>query len=303
MSEYLKRLVTRTRMVQPMQPFVRSTSPVAERDQRIGMTDFEGFELDDPASARSDSEPGFEQGDALQASMPSEITPTSAPNGAVVQRKVASPAASPPTPATQPVRDLNASSARMEDGIRPDEQRPDSIATPSPSDFVPSSGSPMTDEPLPVQQSWAVPESPPLSVENVAADFEGPGSSAGDARVEAPSPSSSEARDGERHLDRGAVHTQPAQRARKVSPPRLEPLARNFAEQIGPLPVGASVPAADADESPHVSIGRINVEVVSPPTAQPSPAAPRPLTAASVSVIGPLSGGVRPNLRLSLRHR
>ena len=47
MSEYLSRLATRARgsnETQPLRPFVRSTSPIAAHDQRIGLTVAEGFE-------------------------------------------------------------------------------------------------------------------------------------------------------------------------------------------------------------------------------------------------------------------
>ena len=47
MSGYLTRLVTRARESdkrQLLRPFVRSSSPIAEHDQRIGMADSEGFE-------------------------------------------------------------------------------------------------------------------------------------------------------------------------------------------------------------------------------------------------------------------
>jgi hypothetical protein len=61
----------------------------------------------------------------------------------------------------------------------------------------------------------------------------------------------------------------------------------------------------DQPESPRVVIGRINVEVVpqSVPEATVAPSRSQPLTAASVSVIGPLGSGVSSNLRLSLRQR
>jgi hypothetical protein len=303
MSGYLMRLVTRTPMGRSMQPFVRSTSPVAERDQRIGMTGFEGFELDDSTSAQGDSDAGVEQGGALQPPMSPAITPTSDPSGAIMQRKVASPAASPVRPASHPVPSSSAFRASMETSIQSEEQRTDGIDAPSPSDSVPSSGPPMTDERLPARQTRAAPPSPPFSLKNATADFAWPVSSTDDGGVEAPSPDSSEAHDAERHLDQGAMRTQPDQQARKVSPSRLEPPARTFAEQIGQSPIDASMPAAGPDEGPRVFIGRINIEVVPPPATQPSTAAPRPLTAASVSVIGPLGGGIPSNLRLSLRHR
>jgi hypothetical protein len=60
-----------------------------------------------------------------------------------------------------------------------------------------------------------------------------------------------------------------------------------------------------AYRGPRVAIGRINVEVVpAPAKSQTSTSVrPGPLTAASVSVIGSLSGRVRMNRRLGLRYR
>jgi hypothetical protein len=116
---------------------------------------------------------------------------------------------------------------------------------------------------------------------------------------------SAQTREALRHLAPADMRSRSAQRVRQVDTTRLEPSARTFAAQVESKPTDASMPTAGADESPRVVIGRINVEVIPPPAAPPSAATPRtgPLTAASVSVIGPLSGGVRANLHLSLRHR
>jgi hypothetical protein len=92
-----------------------------------------------------------------------------------------------------------------------------------------------------------------------------------------------------------------------TSPQLLEPLPRAITapqqrESISPDDAASS---DETEQGPRVVIGRINVEVVSPP-AEPKTSTssrPGPLTAESVSVIGPLSRGVRSNLRLSLRHR
>jgi hypothetical protein len=92
-----------------------------------------------------------------------------------------------------------------------------------------------------------------------------------------------------------------------ASPQLLEPSPRTVTSQqqresISPDDVTSS---GETEPSPRVVIGRINVEVVSPPVEPKTSATSRPgaLTAESVSVIGPLSRGVRSNLRLSLRHR
>jgi hypothetical protein len=126
--------------------------------------------------------------------------------------------------------------------------------------------------------------------------------STGDAGIEAPSPRGSEAHGTEEYLGLGAMRSRPR---RNVGSLRPNPPSRTFAEPTGPSSEDAGKPVDRVDEGPHIVIGRINVDVVPPPATQASAAAPRPgpLTAASVSVIGSLGGGIRPNLRLSLRHR
>jgi hypothetical protein len=57
-----------------MQPFVRSTSPVAEWDQRIGMLGVERMEFDESLLGEAASETGLEQDGALQAPRRSSIT-------------------------------------------------------------------------------------------------------------------------------------------------------------------------------------------------------------------------------------
>jgi hypothetical protein len=126
-----------------------------------------------------------------------------------------------------------------------------------------------------------------------------------DDRPEALSPGDSQIGNASRQFGPSVVHTRSIRQGRQVDSPRLEPPPQVFAEHFEPPPMDASVSTNEVGEGLRVVIGRINVEVVPPPTAQPSTAAPRsgPLTAASASIIGPLSGSIRPNLRLSLRHR
>ena len=92
MSRHLTRLATRgreTSEMQSMQPFVRSTSPIAEHDQRTGMMGFEGFEPGE-AFAEVSSEPGAEQGDILPPPEPPSAMRAGEPRIAKVQRQVAS---------------------------------------------------------------------------------------------------------------------------------------------------------------------------------------------------------------------
>jgi hypothetical protein len=92
-----------------------------------------------------------------------------------------------------------------------------------------------------------------------------------------------------------------------VSPQFLEPLPRAITapQQRGSLSPDDVTSSGEAEPSPRVVIGRINVEVMPPPVEPKTSTTsrPGPLTAESVSVIGPLSRGVRSNLRLSLKHR
>ena len=229
-----------------MQPLVRSTSPVAEHDQRIGMTDFEEFEFGESPFATADSEAELEETGALQTPMLPTITAASDVGKTTVQRKMASPSATPVGPTT------------------PAAPRKSVVAG----------------------EEWSI-------------------FSTDATREHEPIPGSSQARSASRGVGYGAVRTRSLQQARQADSNFLEPLPYALAEHIEQTPTGSSMSTGDAGESPRIVIGRINVEVVPAPAAQPRTTAPRPgpLTAASVSVIGPLGGGIRPNLRLSLRHR
>ena len=99
----------------------------------------------------------------------------------------------------------------------------------------------------------------------------------------------------------------PPRRSAEADPPFLEPSPRaiTLAQHRDAISPEAVESVGRPDQGPRVVIGRINVEVVPPPAEPKTSTAsrPGPLTAASASVIGPLTGGIRSNLRLSLRHR
>ena len=123
MSGYLMRLVMRGRAAgeaQPLQPFVRSTSPVAERDQRIGMIGFEGFEFGEASVAEGGSEAAeLEQAGVLQPPTLPGTTATSDVGVATVQRKMASPPAATADLATPNARGVAAAAeAQMQARIR-----------------------------------------------------------------------------------------------------------------------------------------------------------------------------------------
>jgi hypothetical protein len=277
-----------------MQPFVRSTSPVAEHDQRIGMTDFEEFEFGESPFATADSEAELEETGALQTPMLPTITAASDVGKATVQRKMASPSATPVGPTTPAAPSLIGVDARRKGDLQPARQRVHQDVVP------PSSRSVMGERPR------QAPRSPLIYPEkNVVAGEEWSVFSTDAIDAHEPIPGRSQARSASRGVGYGAVRTRSLQQARQADSNFLEPLPYALAEHIEQTPTGSSMSTGDAGESPRIVIGRINVEVVPAPAAQPRTTAPRPgpLTAASVSVIGPLGGGIRPNLRLSLRHR
>lgn len=260
---------------QSMQPFVRSTSPVAERDQRIGMMGFEGFELGDASFAEAGPEAGAGQADVFQPPLPS-ITTAGDIGGATIQRKMASRPAATAGPATSNARRVVAvAEAQMPARIQ---SRSCGIGAPD------------------LAETHDVPVSPLAP---------SPTSSTGVKHPDVRSLGDSQTGNASRQFGPSAVHTRSIRQARQVDSTRLEPSPSALAEHFKPPVERASEPSVDTNEGPRIVIGRINVEVVPPPAAPQSTAAPRPgpLTAASVSVIGPLGGGIRPNLRLSLRHR
>jgi hypothetical protein len=318
-----------------MQPFVRSNSPVAERDQRIGMTGFEEFKFGESPFATADSEAGLEETGALQTPMLPTITAASDVGKTTVPRKMASPSATPVGPTTPAAPSLIGVDARRKGDLQPARQRAHQDAVP-PSDATrehePIPGSSQTRsasrgvgygavrtrslqqarqadsnflEPLPYALAEHIEQTPTGSSMPTADAEEWSISSTDATREHEPIPDSSQTRSASRGVGYDAVRTRSLQQARQADSNFLEPLPYALAEHIEQTPTGSSMPTGDAGEGPRIVIGRINVEVVPAPAAQPRTAAPRPgsVTAASVSVIGPLGGGVRPSLRLSLRHR
>ena len=99
MSDYLSNLISQHTVGQVrggLRPFVRSQSPIAELDQRIGMPGFEAFELGRPEQTAGDLLSSNDGGDA---SSPPKISPASSEG--VVQRKmeVSAPTSPAPSPA------------------------------------------------------------------------------------------------------------------------------------------------------------------------------------------------------------
>lgn len=282
MSGYLMRLATRgreTSEMQSMQPFVRTSSPVAEHDQRIGMTGFEGFEPGEASFADVGSEAGAEQGNILHSPVPPSVMTVGETGRATVQRKMASPSVG--------MAGSVASTARRA-AVATNTQMPARVQSRS-------RGADVHD----LADAHEVPVSP------LVPSIVSPTLSTAGIQPEALSLGDSQTGSASRRSGPGAVHTRLIRQTRQVDSTHLEPSPGALAEHFRPPLERASEPSADAHEGPRVVIGRITVEVVPPPAAPPSTAAPRPgpLTAASVSVIGPLGGGIRPSQRLSLRYR
>jgi hypothetical protein len=276
MSRYLMRLATRGREAASMQPSVRTSSPVAEHDQRIGMAGFEGFEVGEASTGEWESEAGAEQGDILESPMPPTITTAGETGVTTAQRKIASSPAG-----------TTGSTARGE-AAAADAQTQARV------------------------QSWSRGAGAPdladahdVSLSPSGPSIRSPASSTGTIHSEALSIGDLQTGSASRRFGPGDMHTRSIRQTRQVDSTHLEPSPGALAEHFKPPSERAGEPSTDAHEGPRIVIGRINVEVVPPPAAPPSTAAsrPGPLTAASASVIGPLSGGIRPSLRLSLRHR
>ena len=331
MSDYLTRLATRSREgedLHPLRPSVRSTSPIVEHDQRVGMTDADDLER---VGAALDGEehggPRGAAGELTRRSRP-DITPSAGKGGESIQRKMTAPGQSEGSapsmgpsvspslpqglmgsiiPAMTPEAAMEESSAPVGAAEHPSRGGPPE-APRSVTLAPPGAGSP--DESLaPTGLHHALSREPSSS----SLEMAGTGSEASIASHTSPrGPTGEESletdlRTALHEQDQTgpiAVRTRSMHRPAEGDLPRLEPSARAMAHRMGFSLSDATPASPPREESPRIVIGRINVEVVPPPVQQSS-AAPRPgpLTAASVSVIGPLGGSVRPNVRLSLRYR
>lgn len=291
MNGYLKRLATRgldDRGAAPVLPLVRSRSPIAEEDQRVGMPGFGRPTLGDTASIE-----GPLKDAGLAAGLPplQNPSPTYSTGGGIVQRKPAGQSgtgkfgmpksADPAGPliVTPPVR-KPAADIRAFDLSPVSKLRGDTMAN-GRNRATASQGS----------------EQPRGDISEIAPNIRiRPGWSAGQRSR------SSALYDG--RVDEREIA---AERPAEAGPPLLEPSPRAMPSPGLREPSSSRVlEAADRSErEPRVVIGRINVEVV-PPAVEPKTSTQSrngPLTAESVSVIGPLTRRVRSGLRLSLKHR
>jgi hypothetical protein len=333
MSGYLNRLIQRTQMAnasQSLQPFVRSASPIAAHDQRLGVTgmDAAGGQSVIP-STDLDTDLDLGQAGVDQPRITSEITGLS---DVIVQRKIAG--STPPTTAmaatlastsglasdrpSPPSRAERPRPLGVLEGVQPDPLTPvsrESGQGDRPRASTVSFSSPMTDKsgsqlsdiqrdrPMAAAEQQP-PLRPPVRAAKIPAIAETSriaeaGSGLGIPPLDLPSPAAEEL------AQLNDRHPQPHRTPSQSTILRLEPSTARLSDRA-PLWLDSS-PAStqDRNDRPQVVIGRITVEVI-PQMAIAAPAAPSrsgPLTAASVSVIGPLGGGISSNLRLSLRQR
>ncbi|MCM1983260.1 hypothetical protein [Lyngbya confervoides] len=345
MRSYLQRVAqSAQRPPRSVQPFVRSASPIAEQDQRLGMA---GYEAADLISLAEPTAPLEVPPEAVHPSSPNtpERPPVTASTGdGMVQRKLASPSAEglSASPAilgaamaegrSEAIAPAHPSAAPAPDVVSQNFLSvPTPVARPFPEMGQPPSGappwerpeqlpSPLLPSPLPGQAFPVQPDSVSDRDRQVLPPPEVPQPSMSAFLPEVPQPIErlqpeppsglvNSAPLSAEPIVRESVTVlphpvrQPDADALPVLEPnlgiKLESATREGRSSQSDLPLGGPpVPAA-----PQVVIGRVNVEVVTPPASPSAAAKPGPQTAESVSVIGPLSGRLPTNLRLSLRGR
>jgi len=249
MDGYLRRLATRGASAS-MVPVLRSTSPIAAEDQRIGMFGIDVTPRDEPAPEAALS---AEIHTSHERRSPTQRVPT--------LRIPDTPSLQVPYPPATRIEVLQAPAAEGELAAKP------------------------------------APRPLPLEVRVPAAAIERP------ASVRVLTTPRTAAR---RHptLDQ---RTEPENEAKPGAgiPQRLEPVPRPAPDQEKPGSADAGPIEHEVPRAPKVTIGSIHVEVISeaPEPRTTAPARQGPLTAASVSVIGPLAGKIPSNRRISLRYR
>ncbi len=315
MSEYLTRLTTRAREsdgIPQLRPFARSESPIANHDQRVGMAESEDFDLVGASSEHAVSESMVGNFGESPAQSVSTITSETGEGGTIIQRKVGGPAAGGATsyPRAAPAGPPAASELAKTGMHRSTPEIPAGGISPSAEGIEAMSHAAM---PAASQRElnqvstshgtmrigpnlYPLTTRPMADEASIASTGSGLPAAAGREGVAAHADS--------RQAAQVVMHRRSVRQRREIDSSRLEPKSQAFADRFEPSPANADVSSTARYENPRVTIGRINVEVV-PPQAQQVASAPRsrPLTAASVSVIGPLGGGDRPNVRLSLRYR
>jgi hypothetical protein len=340
MSRYLSRLITRSQSKaesQPLRPFVRSTSPIAEQDQRLGVA---GFEAADTAML---PHPEINTGDLTPTDGASTVqTPAITPaDGVTIQRKLAAdsqtsapfrgtdkqssslvntgssdppenslglqPIASssflstPDAPVQNPF-DPGLIDARDDSRFQSPQNRYPNLETNGEPELPQAFQRPVEPPPGPEPSSIVshqplslIPEiSPGVIGEDPSPGIEFKPVARGRENLDQSNP------DPDSPGSPDIVSVVPSENF-----PTLVPLEQSPGGLEEPVYEASSFANENQPATPRVVIGRINVEVVpqKAPEAPVSTTKPGPLTANSVSVIGPLRGRMPANLRLSLRQR
>lgn len=288
MNGYLQRVASRGVGAQtaPVVPVVRSRSPIAEEDQRVGMPGFGRPDLEtaEPIAAPLQDFGPSAGGPALNA-FPTPLNT----GGGIVQRKVAGMAVGREF-AGRGLADAGEAGVTSRSRNANVDNRT--------SDLSPGSklrvGSMVIGDVQPPGLEGA--ELSRGAIREIAADARA-GTELRRVEPQLPFP----ARDARAEDQAGR------RRSAEGLTPLLEPLPRAMITQAAREPISSALaePAERREPEPRVVIGRINVEVV-PPVAEAKTSAvsrPGPLTAESVSVIGPLTRGIRSGRRLSLKYR
>lgn len=320
MSDYLGRLAAAASREDELAPAMRSRSPIAEFDQRIALPGFDalaGAGADHGADheARGSAAPDLAAPGGPAPLSPAAVT-ARAPSSHIQRRALPAPSRGPPTSAP-PSAPASSSALRA---------APASLGRPASPEEVPAGAAPrrlsptveITTRPTTPTQAGADRPSGSWPI----ADAEGsdgaerlaPLQPAGDSPSLRARPSvvsdgfgsPGPALPSEGHAE--AVAVRPSQEnpevgfaGARLTPAAPEPHGLQPRERAPDFP-----PPPRPADPPRVVIGHLDIEVV--PSAPPAEtgsagAAPRPLTAAAISQIGPLGSGIRSNQLLSLRQR
>lgn len=297
MSGYLSRLVTANLGHVDgggLRPAVRSKSPIAEQDQRIGLAGFDKLSLE---NSQGDADTtGTLAGESGALTAPA-ITPVPSLSIPTVQRKQsagpggrpnASASASPNTIQSRSVRKTAHATDTVANSVRGEIARSTTAASAA------------EDATSPVQPlntlAHSIGEIPEISSQSP---------------VLQPAPAGEAETFSVRREQEAPLAIPPGESAasNSIAPPvevtRLIPSAPDVLNHPARLVEQNRLPPSGERATPQVVIDRLNVEVIHPPPAASSaPAADhKPVSAASASVIGPLSAVRHSNLRFSLRHR
>ncbi len=324
MSGYLQRALSRgfgvVEASNALRPFVRSTSPIADMDQRIGLPNF------DPLGASLVPQPQEVDGpgEGLDRPVPpgDPSSPTALERRASVfqaaSRQVASDESGPEAAAAGPRLEGPAAATSERSTAGPVITGPIDAGAQQPSRGPLASArqegrSPsVTDEPLRSPRNTPVPGLARDVLPQTPVLPQAPGEGTSDpvpgdgyAAPGRPGPSGALSPDKAAGADRDAVHS-----SEYRSPPDNPILPKPLAAlgHAPPVPMFRQVedgPGTRTAAAPRVVIGEVNVEVVTPtaPGSQGRAPTRTPATAASVSQIGSLSSGLSARQRLAMRGR